>query len=100
MCTSTNQLESSSAGNNLMVLVDKLTTSQQGAFVSWANSMLVCIRKNVARGLREAILSFCSALVRPHLHSWVQIWTPECKKDELTGASPAKDYKHSQAWST
>ncbi|PKU45212.1 spindle and hypothetical protein [Limosa lapponica baueri] len=72
-CTSTGRLgadllESSSVEKDLADLVDKLTMSQQRAFVAKkANGILECIKKSVASRSREIILSFYSALVRPHL---------------------------------
>ena len=64
-----NQLESNSEEKDLGVLVNtKLIMSQQCAFAAQkANSLLSCIRKNVASRLREVILRLCSALVR---HIW------------------------------
>ena len=46
-----------------------------------ASHILGYIKRRVARWLREGILPLYSALVRPHLKSCIQLWSPQHKKD-------------------
>ncbi|GAB0188105.1 mitochondrial enolase superfamily member 1 [Grus japonensis] len=71
-------LESSSMGRYLAVLVDsKLSMYEQCAAVAkQANRMLDCINKGITSRDKEVIIPLCSALVRPHLESCAQFWSP------------------------
>jgi len=76
-------LESSPEEKDLGVLVDeKLNMSRQCALAAQkANRILGCIKSSVASRAREGILPLHSALVRPHLESCIQLWSPQHKKD-------------------
>jgi len=77
------QTESSLEKKDWGVLVDEKLS------VTWrctpaaqkADHSLGCIPSSMARMAWEGILSLCSALVRPHLESCVQLWSPQHKKD-------------------
>jgi len=63
---------------------EKLEMSHQCALVALkANCMLYCVKRSMARRSREVILPLYSALVRPHLESCIQLWSPQHKDTEL-----------------
>jgi len=76
-------IESSPEEKDLGVLLgEKLDMSHQCALTAQkANHILGCIKRSVASRSRERILPLCSCLVRPHLESCIQLWSPQHKKD-------------------
>jgi len=76
------QIGSSPEEKDFGVLVDqKLNMTQQCALAAQkTNCILGCIQSSVTSRLREVILPLCSALVRPHLESCVQLWSPQHRK--------------------
>jgi len=74
---------SSPAEKDLGVLGDeKLDMSHQCVLAAQkANCPLDCIPSSVGSRAREGILPLYSALVRPHLESCIQLWSPQCRKD-------------------
>ncbi|GAB0192655.1 hypothetical protein GRJ2_001730800 [Grus japonensis] len=77
------QLESSLAEKDLGVLVDsRLTVSHQCALAAKAaDDKLGCIRRTVVNRLSKRIHPLSSALVRPHLEYYVQLWASQYKRD-------------------
>jgi len=96
-------IEISPAKKDLEVLMEeKLDKSHRCALAAQkANHILSCIKSSVAGRSREGILSLHSALVRPHLESCVQLWSPQHKKDmELLERVQRRPQKWSEGWST
>ena len=68
----------------------KLNLRQQGAFAAKeANCSLGCIRRSVARRVREVILPLHLTLVRPHLQYCVQCF-PGQERHRHMGVSTAR----------
>jgi len=76
-------IESSSDEEDFGVPVDeKLDMSQQCVLAAQKDSCILgCIKSSVGSGSREVALPLCSTLVRPHLESYIQLWSPQHKKD-------------------
>jgi len=72
------RIESSPAEKDLGALVDeKLAMSWPCVLTAQkANRILGCIKSSVATRSSKVILSLCSALVRTHLESCIQLWSP------------------------
>ena len=77
------RIESSPDKKVLGVLVDdKLDKTQRCVLAAQkANGILGCIKRSVASRSREVILPLYSALLRPHLKSCIQLWSPQHRRD-------------------
>jgi len=75
--------QSSRAGKDARVLQDKkLDLGEQCALAAWiTDSVLNYIRREVASRMREVIVLFYSALVRPNLDYCIQAGYLQHKKD-------------------
>jgi len=78
-------IESSPAEKDSGLLAaEKLDMGHQRVLaVQKANNILGCTKRIMSSRSREAILPLCSTLVRPHLESCIQLWSPHQKDMEL-----------------
>ena len=74
----------------------KPDTSRQCALTAQtANCILGCTKSSLASRSREGILPLCYTLVRPHLESCIQLWSPQHRKDmELLELGPEEGHRN------
>jgi len=69
--------------------------------VQKANCILGCIRKSIASRAREVILTIHSVVMRPHLESCIQLFSPQHRKDtDLVEQVQRRVTKLSESWNT
>jgi len=75
--------DSSPEEKDLGLLVDEqlIMTGQCALAAQKANRTLGCIKSSVASRSRDGILPLYSAMVRRHLESCIQLWSPQHRKD-------------------
>lgn len=84
-----------------VVLETKLKTKEHCTLMAKkARGIQGWIRQRTASRSREMVLLLrgCSALVRPHLESCVQLWAPQYREAWPHGMSPIKGHKDDKAF--
>jgi len=91
-------VESSPEADDLGVLIDeRLRMNQQCALAAQVvNCILGCIKRRVVGRLREVILPFYSALMRPHLEYCIQHSGAPRQGHGVVGVGPEEDHKDNQ----
>jgi len=76
-------IESNLAAKDLRVTVDKKLdmTCQCVLAAQKSSCILGCIKRSVDSRSREVILPLYSAMVKPHLETCVQLWSPQHSKE-------------------
>jgi len=76
-------IERSPDEKDLGVLIDKKLhmTCQCELKAQKANHILGCTKSSMASRSREVTLPLYSALMRPHMESCIQLWSPQHRKD-------------------
>ena len=76
------RIEGSPAEDWRVLVSEKLDMTQQCELAAQKVSCtLGCIKSSMASRSREGILPLYSTLVRPHLESCLQLWSPQHRKD-------------------
>ena len=84
-----------------MLVNEKLDVSWQHVLAAQTVSRILgCIKRSAASRSREGILPFCSAPVRPHLESCIQLWSPQHGNDMDLLERVQRRPQKSKGWST
>ena len=88
--------ESSPEEKDLGVLTDEKLNPAMCAHSPEASHILGCTKSDVTSRLWEVILQLYSALVWPHLESWVQLWGSQHERHGPVRARPEEGHKNDQ----